>query len=113
MAHLRGLKEITELEILITRDPMDPPEIAYFAQIKTLAEEILRASECYKDCVCKCEFRCTETGECGRCGPPKRFLRVKTLPVGITRPITRIITVDRGSCLEEIEVKPQQVSPTE
>jgi hypothetical protein len=110
MADLRGLKELIELEILVS-PARKYPQPYNLDPIKPLAIKILQASECHKDCVCKYECGCAETSECGKCNPPKRCLRIKTCPASFNQG-PRGLFVYGGSCLEEIEVSPQRVIPT-
>lgn len=75
MGYLRSLKEITELEILLTHRSFSTLD-----SIKSMAIQILKASECHKDCVCNHQCGCAETNECHRCRPTKRFLRIGKCP---------------------------------
>jgi len=111
MEYLRGLREITELEILISRErkALQPYDLDL---IKSLGIQILQASECHKDCGCNYECGCAETNDCRKCNPPKRFLRVKTCPTGSIVQGSDEVIVDEGSCLEEIDVSPRRVLST-
>ena len=78
-------------------------------KVKPLAIKILQESQCHKNCVCEYACRCTETGECRKCNPPGRFLRIKTCPTGRwVQGFTGAI-LDEGSCLKEIKVLPRRV----
>ena len=107
MEALRDLKQLVELEILVTPDPWRAPYDV--DQIKPLAIELLQASGCHKDCVCNYGCGCAETNECSRCNPPKRLLRLKTCPQSIMEQGSGEISMVPGICLEEIEVSPLRV----
>ena len=104
MANLHGLTELVELEIFILRisPPSDDPDMA------DLRIEILQASKCHKDCKCKYECGCTETGDCQKCNPPKRFLRVKWLHSSTRYGLHEVI-INEGSLLREVEVSPLRI----
>lgn len=116
MEILRGLKEIVEFEILF--DPNREHRRDYhIGSIKPIAIEILRASECHKDCKCGYKCGCAQTGNCRECNPPKRFLRIKAYPLSHLSAscketgdreagLQEIRTDDKGACLEEIQVGP-------
>jgi len=114
MRELRDLKEIIELEILLRGETLRWLRPYDLDPIKALAIQILQASECHKDCVCKHECGCRETNECFnlKCNPPKRFLRVKTCPDSNYCTATKSIRVDEGSCIHNIEVSPRRVLST-
>lgn len=108
MEHLRGLKEITEIEFLIYdhRGDIWP---SWLDLAKPLAINILQESECHKDCICEYECGCAETNECGRCNPPRRFLRVKSYPNTSLDEATGRLLMHSSICLEEIEVAPLRI----
>jgi len=111
MAALSELKEIVELEILVTPSLWDAP--CDIEQVKPLAIDLLQASECHKDCTCDYGCGCAETSECSTCNPPKRFLRLKTCPRSFREQGFIGLSIDAGICYEEMEVFPRQVRPKE
>ena len=106
MEALHGFKEITEFEILLP-SKTDPDATQNLDLIKSKAIEILQASECHKDCVCEFKCECTETNDCFKCKPPKRFFRIKTCLSFGGSPCTG--AAEEVICVEEVEVVPLRV----
>ncbi|KAF9789809.1 hypothetical protein BJ322DRAFT_1044315 [Thelephora terrestris] len=112
MSHFLGLKEITELEILV--NPKSVSDKRYDLEpIKAMAIQILQGSECHKDCACDHRCECTRTGDCYKCKPPKRFLRIKACPGAcLVAPYSASNgggTIPEEYRLEEIRVSPRRV----
>lgn len=110
MWSFRRLKEITELEILLTHKPdLNAPYDV--DSIKSTAIRILQASECHKTCVCNHECGCAETNVCSKCDPPKRFFRIKTCP-GASYCLPGRVEMGGAyeeSCVEEVQVSSKGV----
>lgn len=111
MQHLRGLKELIEFEIFYNPAPMSGRVSYDLESAKAKAIEILRESECHKNCDCDHECECTRTGECYRCKPPKRFLRIKMCPGTIYTFVSRVPVgeANEETLLEEIQVLPRRI----
>ena len=107
METFRGLKEIVEFEIIVRADQIQRQH--NLQRIKSMAIEILQASECHKDCRCKYECGCAETNDCQDCSPPQRFLRIKSSSDDATRGPYRIV-VEKS--YTEIRVSSQRVLST-
>ena len=104
---LRGLKELTDFEIILIRKPGTYD----LDSIKATAIQILQASECHKICACDRKCGCAKTNECYKCKPPKRFLRIKKCP-GATEGFTGVTEggINEECCVEEIQVLPKGTS---
>jgi len=64
--------------------------------------EVLQASKSHENCACDYACGCAQTGKCGTCKPPIKFLRFKTCPRSFMEKGS--VTIDAGTCIEEIEV---------
>ena len=110
MKVLRGLKEVVEFEFLLNDGP-GPAIRCHVDKIRQLSIEILQASECHEDCRCEYECGCAETGNCERCNPPKRVLRIITSRWANREIPCRTVT-DAAARVEEIRVSPERVLST-
>jgi hypothetical protein len=105
MTRLRGLKELIELEIILSHS-VSARGNYNLDTIKNTGIQILQASECHKGCVCGYRCECSRTNECYKCKPPKRFFRVKRCP-GDSYEAGE--GVQEEQCLEEIQVSPRRI----
>jgi len=103
-ADLRGFKELVELGIFAC----PRYESCRISTLEQLGIDALRASECHKDCKCKYECGCTETGDCQECNPPRMFLRIMDLYNTTWREPLEVVT-GKGTHSSKMQVLPRRV----